>query len=90
MTPLDRELLRDLIHYRGQAAAVALVVLCGLAAFVTMHQYLQSLVVSQSAYYNEYRFAEIFAQLKRAPESLTSAIAAIPGVTAFRPGLSLK
>ena len=29
----------------------------------------QSLVVSQSDYYRESRFAEIFAQVKRAPES---------------------
>ncbi|MCJ7833711.1 MAG: ABC transporter permease, partial [Deltaproteobacteria bacterium] len=84
MTPLNRKLLRDLIHYRGQAAAVALVVLCGLSAFVTMHNTFQSLVVSQSAYYSEYRFAEVFAQLKRAPESLTSAVTAIPGVTALQ------
>ncbi|OGP52354.1 MAG: ABC transporter permease [Deltaproteobacteria bacterium RBG_13_43_22] len=84
MTSLDRKLLRDLIHYRGQAIAVALVVLCGLSAFVTMHNTFQSLVVSQSAYYSEYRFAEVFAQLKRAPESLTSSIAAIPGVTALQ------
>ena len=84
MTSLDKKLLRDLIHYRGQALAVALVVLCGLAAFVTMHNTFQSLVVSQAAYYGEYRFAEIFAQLKRAPESLTSAVAAIPGVTTLQ------
>ncbi|MBI4768645.1 MAG: ABC transporter permease [Deltaproteobacteria bacterium] len=84
MTPLDRKLLRDLVHYRGQAAAVAVVVLCGLSAFVTMHNTFQSLVVSQSAYYSEYRFAEVFAQLKRAPESLSSAVAAIPGVTTLQ------
>jgi putative ABC transport system permease protein len=84
VTSLNRKLVRDLIHYRGQAAAVALVVLCGLAAFVTMHNTFQSLVVSQSAYYGEYRFAEVFAQVKRAPESLTTTIAAIPGVTALQ------
>jgi putative ABC transport system permease protein len=83
MTCLGRKLLRDLGHYRGQALAVALVVLCGLTAFVAMHNTFYSLVVSQEAYYREYRFAEVFAQLKRAPESLSSAIAAIPGVNAL-------
>ena len=40
MTPLDRKLLRDLIHYRGQAAAVALVVLCGLGSLCHHAQHL--------------------------------------------------
>ena len=40
----------------------------------------ESLVVSQADYYREYRFAEVFAQVKRAPESLVRRLAAIPGV----------
>ncbi|MEW6185110.1 MAG: FtsX-like permease family protein [Thermodesulfobacteriota bacterium] len=83
MTSLNRKLFRDIFHYRGQALAVALVVLCGLTAFVTMHNTFYSLVISQSAYYRDYRFAEVFSQLKRAPESLAPALAAIPGVTAL-------
>ncbi|MCI0489254.1 MAG: FtsX-like permease family protein, partial [Blastocatellia bacterium] len=44
----------------------------------------QSLLVSQATYYEEYRFADVFAQLKRAPESLAREIAEIPGVAQVR------
>ncbi|HEU4771777.1 MAG TPA: ABC transporter permease, partial [Candidatus Udaeobacter sp.] len=39
-----------------------------------------SLLSSQQAYYQEYRFADVFAQLKRAPNSIASRISEIPGV----------
>ncbi|HXF48386.1 MAG TPA: FtsX-like permease family protein [Verrucomicrobiae bacterium] len=80
MGALDRKLLRDLGRLRGQLIAVALVVACGIAAYVTMRSAYQSLVVSQAAYYQEYRFANLFAHLKRAPNSLAERIARIPGV----------
>jgi putative ABC transport system permease protein len=80
MTPLDRKLIRDLWHLRGQVAAVALVVACGIAAFVAMRSTYHSLLESQAAYYDRYRFADLFAQLKRAPETLAARINDIPGV----------
>jgi putative ABC transport system permease protein len=36
MNSLDRKLIRDLFHLRGQVIAVALVAACGAAAFVAM------------------------------------------------------
>lgn len=72
--------MRDLIHLRGQVVAVALVVACGIATYVTMRSSYDALVVSREAYYQEYRFADVFAQLKRAPESLSSEIQSLPGV----------
>jgi predicted lysophospholipase L1 biosynthesis ABC-type transport system permease subunit len=36
--------------------------------------------MSQQSYYESYRFAEVFAQLKRAPDSIASRISEIPGV----------
>lgn len=80
MTPLNRKLIRDLIHLRGQVIAVALVVACGVAAFIAMRSVYVSLISSQTAYYSEYRFADVFAQVKRAPDTLEPRIAAIPGV----------
>jgi putative ABC transport system permease protein len=41
-----------------------------------------SLLGSQDAYYRQYRFADVFANLKRAPEPLAARIRAIPGVAA--------
>jgi putative ABC transport system permease protein len=79
---LHRKLLRDLAHQRGQLAAIALVVACGVATVVTARVGYESLRASQVAYYTEYRFAHVFAQLERAPESLRARLEAIPGVAA--------
>ncbi|NMG00305.1 ABC transporter permease [Aromatoleum toluolicum] len=80
MRALDRKLWRDLWHMRGQAVAIALVVMCGVGTYVMFLSTLGALRVTQDAYYREYRFAEVFATLKRAPESLRARIVAIPGV----------
>lgn len=80
MNCLDRKLLRDLLRQWGQVIAIALVVTCGIASFVMSLSAYDSLKSTQTAYYNQYRFAEVFASLKRAPESLSDRIAEIPGV----------
>lgn len=80
MAILDRKAIRDLSHWRGQIVAIALVVACGIACFVTMSSTYHSLLLSQSAYYNQYRFADVFMQLKRAPNAIAPKIEAIPGV----------
>ncbi|MDZ8053727.1 MAG: ABC transporter permease [Aulosira sp. ZfuVER01] len=80
MKATDIKLLRDLWHSRGQMIAIALVVACGIASFVSMLSAYESLKLSQTTYYQEYRFAQVFAQLKRAPESLRTKIEEIPGV----------
>lgn len=79
---LHRSLLRDLWHLRGQVMAAGLVVACGIAAFVTMSSAYSSLRNARAAYYAQYRFADIFAHLKRAPEGLAAEIRKIPGVAA--------
>lgn len=80
MTSLHRKLERDILHIRGQAVAIALVIACGVAAFVTMRAMYHSLLRSQSQYYRQYRFAEIFADLKRAPDWVARRVGEIPGV----------
>lgn len=79
---LLRKLLRDLIHLRGQMIAVAVVVACGIATYVTMVSVYHSLQATQSAYYEEYRFADLFAGARRVPESIARQIASVPGVAA--------
>ncbi len=79
---LDRKLLRDLWGMRGQAAAIALVIAAGIAIFVAMASTFDSLNLSLRTYYDRYRFADVFASLKRAPLSLASRIERIPGVAA--------
>lgn len=80
MRALDRKVLRDLWTLRGQATAIALVITSGVATFVMCLSVLQTLEDSRDAFYRDYRFAEVFAALKRAPERLKERLATIPGV----------
>ncbi|HET7746564.1 MAG TPA: ABC transporter permease, partial [Vicinamibacteria bacterium] len=80
ISPLDRKLLRDLWEMKGQALAIALVVASGVSMFVMYHSNFDSLRRTQSVYYERYRFAEVFASLKRAPNRVEERLRAIPGV----------
>ena len=77
---LDRKLVRDIWHLRGQMAAIAVVVACGVATVVTTRTSYTSLLVSRAAYYERNRFADLFVHVKRAPEILAARLAAISGV----------
>jgi putative ABC transport system permease protein len=77
---LDRKLLRDLVEMRGQALAIAAVVMAGVAMFVTYLSNFESLDRTLSAYYERQRFGDVFAGASRVPERVATAIAALPGV----------
>lgn len=81
MTSLTRIMLRDLWRLRGQVLAISLVVACAVASFVSMQSTYRSLLLTRDDYYAGYRFADVFARFKRAPERLTEEISRIPGVT---------
>ncbi|MBM3841379.1 MAG: FtsX-like permease family protein [Verrucomicrobia bacterium] len=87
---LDRKLWRDLSHMKGQAVAVALVMACGLAMMIMSRSLIQSLETTRREYYELHRFADVFAHLKRAPNSIAERAAAIPGVAAVQAGLSVQ
>ncbi|HEY8550708.1 MAG TPA: hypothetical protein VIL35_12190, partial [Vicinamibacterales bacterium] len=78
---LDRKLLRDLWKLKGQALAIAAVMAAGVAMLVAYLSTFDSLERAQLTYYDRNRFADVFAQLKRAPLALRDRIAAIPGVS---------
>ena len=50
MKTLNRMFWRDLWHLRGQVSAAALVVACGVAAFVSMRSTYESLLSAQAEY----------------------------------------
>jgi putative ABC transport system permease protein len=77
---LDKKLVRDLGAMRGAATAIALIIACGVATFVMSASTLDSLTKTRDAFYNDFRFAHVFARLKRAPETLQTRIEEIPGV----------
>jgi putative ABC transport system permease protein len=78
--PLDRKMFRDLWHMRGLAAAISVVMGCGIALFILSRSMLHSLELTQQTYYDRYNFADVFASIKRAPDELINRIAKIPGV----------
>jgi putative ABC transport system permease protein len=87
---LTRKLFRDLARIKGQALAVSLVMACGLAMMVMARSLIHSLDSSRREYYEANRFAEVFAMMKRAPNSLVSRIKNIPGVATVQPGISVQ
>ena len=87
ITALDRKLLRDLWHMRGQSLAIALVIGAGVAMFVMAVNTLVSLRLTQETYYDRYRFADVFAHVRRAPVSLEESLREIPGVQTVHPRL---
>jgi putative ABC transport system permease protein len=82
VTALSIKLWRELWALRGQTLAIALVTASGIAVFVMAIGALASLDATRTAFYERYRFAEVFATLKRAPERLAETIAELPGVQA--------
>src|ERR1044072_5878657 len=87
---LDRKLLRDLQRLKGQAAAVSVVMACGLAMLIMARSLIYSLESTRAEYYQANHFAEIFASLKRAPNDLGARIAALPGVATVQTGLAVQ
>jgi putative ABC transport system permease protein len=79
---LDRKLLRDLARLKAQGAAIALVVASGVALFVASGATYRSLRLSEHRYYENQRFAHVWARLARAPHSVVRELAALPGVVA--------
>ncbi|MBM3162323.1 MAG: FtsX-like permease family protein [Chlorobi bacterium] len=80
MNLLGKKLLRELQYLKGQMLAVAAVVACGISVFVSMSSVKYSLEASREKYYNRYRFADVFLQVKRAPEFYRESVSRIPGV----------
>jgi putative ABC transport system permease protein len=77
---LDRKLLRDAWEMKGQSLAIAAVLAAGVAMFVTYLSNFTSLQRTRDQYFERARFADVFASLVRAPATLESRLAAIPGV----------
>ena len=80
MRALNIKLLRDLWKMKGQAFAIVLVIVSGISTFVMLKSTMNSLNLTRNKFYRDYRFADVFASLKRAPDSLRNRIEAIPGV----------
>src|SRR5690242_8494376 len=78
---LNRKLVRDLIAMKAQALAIAMIVAAGVSMYVMYLSTFDSLYRTRDAYYEEQRFGDVFASLKRAPQRVAEQIAAIPNVS---------
>jgi putative ABC transport system permease protein len=81
---LNRLLIRELLALRAQAITIALVVACGVAAFVACFATYDSLQASRDQYYSQARFADLFVNVRRAPRSLIDSVQNIRGIEALQ------
>lgn len=79
---LTVKLFRDFWRLRSQAAAIALVIAAGVGTLIMAVGLIGSLTATRDAYYDQYRFADIFAPLVRAPETVMAKVRLLPGVAA--------
>lgn len=82
LKPIDRKIIRDLWKMRTQVLAIALVIGCGVSVYIISLSTLDSLIQTQSNYYREYRFADLFVSLKQAPNALLSELRSMDGIQA--------
>lgn len=80
MNAIDIKLWRELWNMRMQALAIAMVIVSGVAIFIMSLSTYDSLYETRESYYRDHHFADVFANLKRAPLSVVKRIKAIPGV----------
>jgi len=80
MKALDRKVWRDLRLLWSQAITIALVVASGVGGFVATQSAVESLAAARDGFYAQGRFADVFAAVKRAPDSVAARLAEIPGV----------
>lgn len=89
MRALNRKILRDLGHLKGQAAAIALVIASGVMTLVIAVTSLDALTITKERFYSEYQFADVFAEITRAPESAVERFRDAPGIKKWsEPSLS--
>lgn len=83
MRALNVKLLRDLWSMKGQMAAVALVMACGLMVMIMARGLVRSLETARDGYYATHRLAQVFCDLKRAPNALKARLREIDGVASL-------
>lgn len=94
MQAINRKLLRDVSNMWRMVFVIALMITCGAATYITFLSTLDSLRETQQSYYQDYYFSNVFASLKRAPNSVAGQIREIEGVnrveTRIQSGLNIE
>ena len=82
ISPLNKKLYRDIYAAKGQFIAVILVIMCGIAAYITVTSAYNNLLLSRDTYCRDYRLADIFLRIDRAPRRMIEKLRSIAGVSA--------
>lgn len=80
MQALDRKVLRDLRLLWSQALTIAMVVASGIGGFLATLSAVDSLAAARDSFYSSGHFADVFASVKRAPDSMSQRLRELPGV----------
>lgn len=85
---LDIKVMRDLWAMRTQVLTIALLIGSGIAVFVMSVSNYLALVEAMDSHYRNERFADLFANLKRAPTSIVQRIREIDGIGVVEPRIT--
>ena len=80
MRALRRKQLRDLGRLKGQALAITVVIGGGVMTLILAVTMLDALTRAQARFYASHHFAEVFADVTRAPRGLVERLQRLPGV----------
>lgn len=80
MSALNRKLIRELRSLTGQVFAIGLIVAAGVMVLMVTINTLYSLQQAQQKFYHNYHFAEVFADVTRAPEHIAQRVQYFAGV----------
>lgn len=75
---------------KGQILAVSLVMACGLTMMIMARSLIKSLETTRQEYYESHHFADVFAQLKRAPNWIAARASQMPGIACAQSGISMQ
>lgn len=80
MNHLNRKIIRDLWQFKGQFISVLVVVIIGVMLYSGINAAFRNLSGASEKYYREYRFADLWATMYRAPEGVEEKIKSLPFV----------
>jgi putative ABC transport system permease protein len=80
ISSLNKKLFRDLKNLRFQTFTTSLLLICGVAIFISSWSAYLSLKTTRDNYYSKSNFADIFAEFKTAPKEIEEKIRKIQGV----------
>jgi putative ABC transport system permease protein len=80
MNILFRNLIRDIKKSKGQFISILVIVILGVSFYTSLNSVFRNLSNSSSNYYNEYRLADIWVDLYKAPVSIEKRVKNLPNI----------